>query len=252
MKNSIKKSLLSPIAVAVALSSSAIISTSAQAEISGNIGLHSQYVLRGIAIENDSAAVQGGLDWTQDEGGLYAGWWFSSLGYTYDSSDASVNNGNGFENDFYAGYVFNINDKFNIDLGLTQYLYINVDDSNLTEFNTTVNYADFYAKMQYLLTDGWWGNAGDTYFTTGYSFSLPKDFGLSFDLGYYYYNDDDPSKYGVVTDSSSGFRNFNTTLTYPVGKTGAEIYAQYIVAGEDRMGDNDYDDQAVVGITYSF
>ncbi len=253
MKNSMKKSVLSPIALAVAVSTTGFMVNTAQAELSGNIGVHSKYVLRGIAIENDNAAIQGGLDWSQDNGGFYAGWWFSSLGYQYDKDAGQAYSGNGLENDFYAGYVFDINDMFSIDLGLTQYLYINVDDSNLTEFNASVGIADGYLKMQYLLRDGWWGNAGDIYWTAGYSLSLPKDFGLSFDLGYYTYNDDDPAKYGLTTTSNGGFRNFNTTLSYPIGKSGAEVYAQYVVAGEDRTGDsNAYDNQAVVGLSYSF
>jgi uncharacterized protein (TIGR02001 family) len=254
MNNLSTKSLISPLALAVALTTSGLMISSAHAELSGNIGIHSKYVLRGIAIENDSAAIQGGLDWSQDGGGFYAGWWFSSLGYEYDSDAAtSPFSGNGLENDFYAGYGFDITEGLTLDLGLTQYAYINVDDSNLTEFNASVSFNDYYAKMQYLLNDGWWGNSGDIYWTAGASFALPKDFGLAFDLGYYTYDDKDTPKYGVTTTSSSGFRNFNTTLSYPLGKSGAEIYAQYIIAGEDRLGDKDsYDNQAVVGVTYSF
>jgi len=239
-----KKLVLTPIALATALSAQA-----AMAELSGNIGIHSKYALRGIAMENDNTTIQGGIDWSN--GGFYAGYWFSNLGYSYDDSKG-VYSGNGFENDLYAGYVFSLTESVSLDLGLTQYVYINVDDSNLTELNLSVAAGDFYAKMQYLLTDGWWGNAGDIYWTAGYSMSLPHDFGLSLDLGYYTYDDDDTTKYGVTTDSSGGFRNFSTTLSYPVGKSGAEVYLQYIVAGEDRMGSDDYDDQFVAGVTYSF
>jgi uncharacterized protein (TIGR02001 family) len=244
--NKISKNLLvSPLVLAVTLAAH-----SAVAEFSGNIGVHSKYVLRGIAIENDNAAIQGGLDWSND-GGFYAGWWFSSLGYSYDNT-TGVKTGNGFENDFYGGYVLNISDSLSVDLGLTQYLYMNVDDSNLTEANLSVGVGDFYAKMQYLLSDGWWGNSGDIYWTAGYSFGLPKNFGLALDLGYYTYDDNDTPKYGVTTTSSSGFRNFTTTLSYPIGKSGAEAYVQYVVAGEDRMSNDTYDDQVVAGLTYAF
>ena len=244
---------LLPIVSLSVLTASAVFSNVANAELAGNIGLHSKYVLRGIFLENDNAAVQGGLDWNQDNGGFYVGWWFSNLGYEYNKDTGQDYNGNGFENDIYGGYVYNFNDNFGVDVGLLQYVYVNVDDANLTEFNLGLNIFDGYAKMQYLLNDGSWGNAGDIYWTAGYSFSLPKDFSLAFDLGYYSYNKDDPAKYGLKTTSSGGFRNFNTTLSYPIGKTGAEVYAQYIVAGEDRLGDKSaYDNQAVVGVTYSF
>jgi uncharacterized protein (TIGR02001 family) len=248
---------INPLALAVSLCTiTAVVPQTASAEMTGNIGIHSKYLLRGIFEENDSTAVQGGLDWSND--GFYLGWWFSNLGYEYDAGKDTDNSEKGFENDFYGGYVFKFTDDISLDLGLTQYAYINVDDSNLTEFNTKVSVYDFYVKMQYLLTDGWWGNSGDIYWTMGYSISLPKDFRLDLDYGYYTYDDSDnrdlcnpdPSGCGVTTQTS-GFRNFGVKLSYPVGKTGAEVYAQYVFAGENRS-EQQYDDSMLVGVTYNF
>ena len=110
---------------------------------------------------------------------------------------------------------------------------------------------DGYVGLQYLLVDGVWGNAGDIFWKAGYSFGLPADFGLALDLGYYTYDDSDPAKYGVTTTESSAFRFLNFTLSHEVGKTGADMYIQYTVAGKDRLG-NQYDDQVVTGLTYGF
>jgi uncharacterized protein (TIGR02001 family) len=241
----------SPLALALSLAGAAAFApTVANAEMSGNIGVHSKYLLRGIVEENDDTAVQGGLDYS-NEGGFYAGWWASNLGYTYDAGGTGVDvTERGFENDFYAGFAGEAG-GFGYDIGLIQYLYINVDDSDLTELTATLSMGGGYVGFQYLLTDGWWGNAGDVYWKAGYALDLPKDFGLAFDLGYYTYDDDDNSELGGVTTDDSGFRHLNITLSHPVGNTGADMYVQYTVAGEDRAG-QEYDDSMVLGLTYGF
>ena len=67
----------------------------------------------------------------------------------------------------------------------------------------------------------------------------------------YYYNDDDNSELGGVTTSTSGFRHLNITLSHAVGTTGAEMYVQYTVAGEDRAA-VEFNDSMVLGLTYGF
>jgi uncharacterized protein (TIGR02001 family) len=247
----------SPIALAVALAGTTLIApTAANAEATGNIGVHSKYLLRGIFEENDDTAVQGGLDYAHDSG-FYAGWWFSNLGYNYESDNDPDPTGTGVENDFYGGFAGEMG-GVGYNVGLIQYLYINVDDSDLTELTAKLSMAGAYAGFQYLLTDGWWGNAGDIYWKAGYSMALPSDFGLAFDLGYYTYDDDDNDELGgcggpgcVVTTDDSGFRHFNITLSHPIADTGANMYAQYTVAGDDRTG-TEYDDTMVFGLTYGF
>ena len=66
----------------------------AQAELSGNIGVYSAYVLRGItnAMENENTAVQGGIDWAHDSG-FYLGYWGSNLGYTSRATVADLTTG---------------------------------------------------------------------------------------------------------------------------------------------------------------
>lgn len=244
---------LSSIAVATSMALGATLVPQlalAESALAGNIGIHSQYVLRGIAEENSGAAVQGGLDYATGNG-FYAGWWFSSLGYSYEKTSDGKNDKNGFENDFYLGYTGKLGASVGYDVGLVQYLYINADDSDLTELKAKLTYSNFYAGMQYLLTDGVWGNSGDIYWKAGYAMKLPSDFGLAFDYGYYTYDDNDSDKIGAATTSDSGFRHFNIALSHPVGTTGADMYIKYIIAGEDRTG-AEHNDTMVAGITYAF
>ena len=54
---------VSPLALAVSLATAtAFAPVAVQAEASGNIGVHSKYLLHGIGLENDNTALQGGLD----------------------------------------------------------------------------------------------------------------------------------------------------------------------------------------------
>jgi len=243
---------LTPVALATTIALSGLAApTVANAELSGNIGIHSKYLLRGIFEENSGTAVQGGFDWS-DDSGFYLGYWGSNLGYTYDASGSDPYTSTGFENDFYGGFAGEAG-SIGYDIGLIQYYYISVDDSDLTELTASVSMGDGYVGMQYLLTDGWWGNSGDIYWKAGYAFSMPSDFGLAFDLGFYTYDDDDAGndELGGPTEQTSGFRHLNITLSHPVADSGADMYLQYTIAGEDRSA-VEYDDTIVMGMTYGF
>ncbi len=229
-------------------------------ETTGNIGVYSKYILRGIAAENDNTAVQGGVDIGFDNG-FYLGWWASNLGYNYnkDNPDGDANvspapyTTNGFENDFYGGYTGSVGSWFGYTAGLIQYYYVNVDDSNLTELLLAADFKYVALQAQYLLTNGWWGNSGDIYWTLNGDYDLPRDFNLGFSLGYYTYDKDDAgnSKADFITTQSSAFRHLNITASHPVGNTGANVGLTYIIAGEDRSGVS-YDNTMVLDLTYDF
>lgn len=241
------------LAIATALMvPAAVAPVAAQAGLTGNIGVHSKYLLRGIFEENNGAVVQGGIDWAGDSG-FFLGYWGSSLGYSYDATASTTTVERGFENDLYGGYAGTVG-SFSYDVGLLQYYYLNVDDSNLTELTGGIGTGPVKLAFQYLLTDGWWGNAGDTYWKLSYSQPLPKDFTFAALFGYYTYDDDDADnteRGWATTTTTSEFRHLNLTVSHPVGDTGASAYLQYTVAGKDRTG-TEYDDSMVMGLTYGF
>jgi len=223
----------------------------ASADMTGNIGVFSKYVLRGITnnAENDGAALQGGFDYTHASG-FYAGWWGSSLDY------ASAPTQTGFENDFYGGWSGKTGDV-SYSVGVIQYYYMEVDDSNLTEFVPTIGYGPVILGAKYLLNDGAWGNQGDIYWTLSYGTDLPSDFKLGAVVGYYTYEKDDNDKMcggtsgcGITTESSA-FRHVDLTLSHPIGKTGADMSVTYTLGGKDRTG-TDQRDIVVFGVKYGF
>jgi len=222
----------------------------------GNIGVFSKYILRGItnSPQNDNAVLQGGFDYAGDNG-LYAGYWGSTLGYCYDRAGTCTSNG--FENDLYAGWGGKSGD-ISYSLGLIQYYYMNVADSNLTEFNPALGFGPVTLGAKYLLADGLWGNKGDTYWTASYSADLPSNFKFGAVLGYYTYKKGDnekmcyPKPAGCgATKESSAFRHVDFTLSHPIAKSGADMSLTYTLGGKDRSG-NKQKDALWFGVKYGF
>ena len=58
---------------------SAVASVNAD-ELSGNVAIGTDYVYRGISQTEEEATIQGGFDWTS-ENGLYAGIWASNIAF---------------------------------------------------------------------------------------------------------------------------------------------------------------------------
>lgn len=239
------------VAVTLAMPAS-VLPMAAQAELSGNIGVVSKYIFRGIGNENSGAAVQGGLDYAHGNG-FYAGWWASSLDYTYDKDAGEDYTTNAVENNFYAGFSGEAA-GFSYGVGVLQYYFLSVDDSDLTELQLSIGYGPFTLQADYLLNDGWWGNSGDIYWSASYETALPYDFTFGAVLGYSTYDDDDAGndKRGWnATTKDSNFRHLDLTLSRPIGDTGAAMSISYIIAGKDRE-DTEYDDTMVLGISYAF
>lgn len=105
----------------------AMLATSAASAgtLTGNVGVVSDYMFRGVDQSTNGAAVQGGVDYGFDMG-LYTGVWVTN---------ASAANGN--EADVYAGYGFKLG-EFALDAGAIYYAYTE-DTEGLTGFN-----ADYY------------------------------------------------------------------------------------------------------------
>jgi uncharacterized protein (TIGR02001 family) len=88
----------------------------AQAELSANLGVQSNYYFRGITQTNDGAAVSGGIDYNHDSG-FYVGTWMSNIDFT-SAPKANV------EVDLYTGFGGDIGDSgFSYDLSAWYYYY---------------------------------------------------------------------------------------------------------------------------------
>jgi uncharacterized protein (TIGR02001 family) len=110
-------------AVAVAVMPSAASAADAPASphtLTGNVGLYSQYVFRGLTQTNREPAVQGGFDYSHVSG-FYAGTWASNISWLRDGG--SYNAGGSLEWDFYGGYKWSLPHDFGLDVGTLYYYY---------------------------------------------------------------------------------------------------------------------------------
>ena len=89
--------------------------------LTGNIGVVSNYVFRGISQSQNKPALQGGFDYAH-ESGLYVGFWGSNIGWvSAPGNDYKANNS--LETDFYGGYKGSFADDFTFDVGAIKYYY---------------------------------------------------------------------------------------------------------------------------------
>ncbi len=107
----------------IALTASAWASSAAAADVSGEIGLVSDYRFRGVSLSHGRPAVQADLMLEHDSG-LYADLWGSTLG----ESDPTNN-----EIDLTAGYAADLNEHFSVDLSVMYYAYPSAHSDNYFE-----------------------------------------------------------------------------------------------------------------------
>jgi len=109
----------------------------------GNVGLYSQYVFRGLTQTNEKPAVQGGFD-LGHKSGFYAGTWASNVSWisdAYPSSAPPPAPSASLEWDFYGGYKGSLPADFGYDLGALYYYYPGTYPSGFVLPNTTELYA---------------------------------------------------------------------------------------------------------------
>jgi uncharacterized protein (TIGR02001 family) len=142
------KSTMLALAVAAAASSAAFAQTApapaaapAPPEpdwtFTGNLGLFSQYVFRGLTQTNEKPAVQGGFD-LGHKSGFYAGTWASNISWISDGNPAASAS---MEWDFYGGYKGSLPYDLGYDLGVLYYWYPGSYPAGYVKPNTTELYA---------------------------------------------------------------------------------------------------------------
>jgi uncharacterized protein (TIGR02001 family) len=182
---------LLPASIAAALLMGA---ATAQAEISANVTLATDYTFRGISQTGERGAIQGGFDWS-GESGLYAGIWASNINFGGDAST---------EMDYYGGFAGETAGGLGYDIGFIYYDYENESEFDYLEFALGFSYADFSAGVNY---SNKFGDGGPKYiyYSAGYDMALTEEFSL----GYTYTDEDDFWEEGEDT-----YWDYGITLGY--------------------------------------
>jgi len=96
--------------------------------LTGNFGIFSQYIFRGLTQTNRKPALQGGFDYAH-ESGFYAGTWLSNISWLKENLSTAAGNrgtyggGGSVEMDVYGGYKWSLPNDFVLDLGTLYYWY---------------------------------------------------------------------------------------------------------------------------------
>ncbi|RTR34795.1 TorF family putative porin [Shewanella atlantica] len=157
----------------------ALISPMVSAEVSGEIGVTSDYRFRGVSQTAGDFAVQGGIDYSADNG-FFVGAWASNV--DDESYDADV------EIDIYAGYwgAFGEDEEFEYDVTLTYYTYPGQDESTkYLEATVGFYFAGFHLAQWY--TNDYANADVDLHYTElNYSYEFVENWSIDAHVGYSY------------------------------------------------------------------
>jgi len=201
-----KKSIVLATAVASVLSSGV-----ALADLSANATITSNYIWRGISQTDDSAAGQGGIDWSNDSG-LYVGTWVSNVAFPSSETGilgnvTSVDTGTGYEMDLYAGFGGEAG-GLGYDLGVISYQYPITPEFNFTEIYVSGTMSIVTLGVSYTV-DAASGNkdgvfdSGDVYVSGSIDFPAGKS-DVSLYAGSYQFTND-----GTGANSVGGDANYS-------------------------------------------
>jgi uncharacterized protein (TIGR02001 family) len=218
--------------------------------ITANVGLVSDYILRGISQSQHKPALQGGVDYAHASG-LYLGLWGSTVEWV-DRSDYVYQEGNHVELDLYGGFRGALGD-FSYDLGLVRYYYPGHFDrapagkmQNPVTANTTEAYVAGTWKFATLKYNraisrsfvGWGGASADTrskgsdYLDLSVSYPVTETVNLLAHVGHQRVRNNSYANYtdwklGVTKDFGFAILGLAYTDTNARYKAGRANYADY-------------------------
>lgn len=229
----------------------------------GNVGIVSDYIFRGISQTQHKPALQGGVDYNHASG-LYAGTWASNVNWVRDTGFKTENS---LEWDFYGGYKGSFLGDFTYDVGILTYYYpgdrvANMNDTNSTEIYAGLGWKFITFKYSHTVSPylfGWQSTTGEKtrgsqYFDLSANYDLGDGWGVNAHVGrqliknfsYASYTD---WKIGVTKDLGVGVvgLSYTDTNAKSCGDTG-ELEAYCWPVGGKDVGQG----RAVLSFTKSF
>lgn len=201
--------------------------------VTGNLGLFSQYIFRGLAQTDTEPALQGGFDYAH-AGGFYAGTWGSNVSWIRDfsqagfalppSSSTGYTGGASLELDMYGGYKGTIGKTdLGYDVGLLYYWYpgtrSNAVKADTLEVYGALSWKWLSAKLSYAISDEVFGvdNADGTYyldFTATYPIPNTR---LTL-VAHYGMQEFSGNNGGVSNDSVASYKDWKIGVNYGLPK----------------------------------
>lgn len=201
---------------------------SAQAELSGNVALTTDYVWRGVSQSDSDPAVQGGFDFAHDSG-FYAGVWGSNVDFDDPSEDDAD-----MEFDAYLGFAGELGGGFGYDVSVIRYIYPGTtDDLDWNEFGASVSYGIFSVGVAYS-NDVFGSDEDGIYYYGAVAWEFTPGFTLGASVGQYDFDEavngpGNPDSYmdykiGVATE----YAGFGFDLSYTdTDSDGEDLYGDW-------------------------
>jgi len=196
---SIRRTPLAALAAVSLLSTAALAQTPAapgapatpEHTLTGNVGLFSNYIFRGISQTGGKPALQGGFDYAHASG-FYLGTWASNVSWLEDFGAYSRSS---LEWDFYGGYKATFGDSdFFYDVGTLYYYYPGSRNPGFYNANTWEIY----------------GAVGWKWVSAKFSYNLDDYFGAR-----------------PIGEKTDGTWYLDLSATYPIGETGFALIGHY-------------------------
>ena len=208
----------------------------AQAELTANVALTSNYKFRGQDQDQKRSsafkpALQGGFDYTFGETGWYVGNWNSTVNWLDNNS---------LESDLYGGYKFKTG-ALDWDVGVLTYIYPGNSNGNTTELYGSGTYGPFTAKYSHTVSKDYFGAAKASgiegargrntgYLQLSYSQEVVQNVSLKASVGYTHFASDIKNYSGMpnyVDYSVGGAYDFGGGLSLSAAVVGANKKAYY-------------------------
>ena len=225
-----KKTLLAG-AVAASLMPTLVSAADSPHTLTGNVGLYSQYIFRGLTQTDGDPAIQGGFDYSHSSG-FYAGTWASNISWLRDGG--GYRSGGSGEFDFYGGMKGSIGKSdFSWDVGTLYYAYPG-NENNIAPANPLTPKADTWeiygavgwkwlsVKYSHVVSNKAFGvlDAGGTYYLD-FTATIPVSEKLNV-IGHYgiqKFKGQDARNIGVVSnDSGFSYDDWKIGLSYALPK----------------------------------
>lgn len=184
-------------------------------ELTYNVSIVSDYRYRGISQTRLDPALQGGVDYSHNPTGLYAGTWLSTIRWIKDTPGAGSTP---VEWDIYGGKKGNLSADVTYDVGALGYVYVNnrlsdagLKDANTLELYGQLGYGPAYVKYSHAVTPlfGIPGSKNSGYLDVGANVDLPNAFKLNLHAGRQQVRGPSPASY---TDYKLGLSRDFTQL----------------------------------------
>jgi uncharacterized protein (TIGR02001 family) len=222
----LKKTMMAGLVAAALAPGFASAADASEHTLTGNAGIFSQYIFRGLTQTNTKPAFQGGVDYSHSSG-LYAGTWLSNISWLTDSPAATGYSSSSLEWDVYGGYrgTFGKSD-FGYDVGVLFYVYPGTFSSTLAPAG--IGKSD---------TQELYGALSWKWLSAKYSYSIGnKTFGVEDSRGTWYL---DLTANVPITDKLSGVLHY-----------GKQKYEGSAIPGTDNNSFASYQDYKI-GLSYT-